>query len=226
MHQCSVCNDHDLCVSVVPIFMNLSYEEQLEVNKLAKTRKYEKGSYLYQAGNPLNTLSIIHAGSIKISRYSVDGNEQIIHILKPGDFIGESSFLTNETTNDYAIALSDVEVCQIDGNKFKEHIKDKPNILIQILLEISKRLVKTEEKVEEITLLSADKRIVKSILSYEKDDFDLSISKGEWANELGIKFETLSRSLRTLKNEKLIDLKGQRKIIILDRNLLEDILYE
>jgi|SRR5690625_717522 len=223
---CSLHDKDNLCVSIVPIFSSLSIDEQLEVSKLAKTKKYHKNDYLYNQGDINNNLYIIHKGLVKISRYNIDGDEQIIHVLKPGDFIGEESFLSNNKTNNFAISLEDSEICVLNGDEFKEHLKDKPNILFKIIEEISLRLYNIEEKVYERNLLSSNKRIIKDILSYKTKSINLPFSKGQWANKLGMSNETLSRNLKELKDNNLITLKGHRTINIINIEKLEDILYE
>lgn len=223
---CSLHDKNNLCVSIVPIFNSLSLDEQIEVSKLAKTKSYKKDEYLYNAGVVNNNLYIIHKGLIKISRYNIDGDEQIIHVLKPGDFIGEESFLSNNITNNFAIVLEDSEICVINGEAFKKHLKDKPNILFKIIEEISSRLYDTQDKIEERNLLPANKRIIKDILSYNSNIITLPFSKAQWANQLGMSNATLSRILKKLKDNGMIDLKGQREIIVIDVVKLEDELYD
>lgn len=223
---CNFHNNKKLCVSIVPIFKNLTFDEQLEVSKHAKTKQFEKDDYLYQAGDIKNNLYIIHKGSVKITRYTYDGDEQVVRILKAGDFIGEKSFLTNKKSNEYAVVLEKSEICVIDNEDFKKHLENKPLIMFKIIEELTKRLSDLEQLVENINLLPANKRIIKSILSFNTDDINLLVSKKDWANSLGMSFETLSRNLNLLKKHKLINLIGQRNIKILDKNKLEELLNE
>lgn len=224
--NCSLHDKDNLCVSIVPIFNSLTIDEQLEVSKLAKTKRYKKNEYLFNASEYNNNLYIIHKGLVKLSRYNIDGDEQILHILKPGDFIGESSFLSNKKTNNFAIVLEDSDICVLNGIEFKKHLKEKPEILFKIIEEISSRLYDAENNIEQRNLLPTNKRIINDILSYKTKVINLPFSKKEWSNILGMSNETLSRNLKILKEENIIDLKGHRTIIIKSIEKLEDKLYE
>ena len=65
---------------------------------------------------------------------------------------------------DYAISLEDSMVCVLDGNQLKQHMMDKPEILIQIISELTNRLSDTENKLEKHNLTSVEKRIATSII--------------------------------------------------------------
>jgi CRP/FNR family transcriptional regulator len=54
----------------------------------------------------------------------------------------------------------------------------------------------------------------------------LNVSKGDFASQLGMSQETLSRRLSAWQEEGIIEQKGHRKIIIKDQHRLEDILFE
>lgn len=202
----------------------MNYQEQLEIGKIAISKTYNTGDYLFHAGDISNKLFIIHKGHIKISRYNIDGDEQIIRILGPGDFIGEKSFLSHGTLDNYAISLEKTEVCEIDSKAFKDKISLKPEILFKIMEELSKRLYHAEDKIENMNLLTVEKRVAKAILDFKLKQIVLPISKREWANELGMSSEALSRTLKIFKDQGDIELKGQRIIILLDRENLEEIL--
>ena len=101
-------------------------------------------------------------------------------------------------------------------------------IAVKLLEEMSRRLEEAENLLESISLLSVDKRIVKSLLEFagETDEVVLPISKRDLAAQLSITQETLSRKFTALQEEGLVALSGQRKIRLLDRAKLKDILDE
>ena len=70
-----------------------------------------------------------------------------------------------------------------------------------------------------------EQRIARALLtlSQGKDDFDLIMSKGELASQIGMSQESLSRKLTSMQENGIIALKGRRKIIIRNREALEGI---
>jgi len=63
-------------------------------------------------------------------------------------------------------------------------------------------------------------------LSLGRKTVNLPMSKGDFASQLGMSQETLSRRLAALQEEGVITLSGHRKIIIQDREALEALSME
>ncbi|HHT55037.1 MAG TPA: Crp/Fnr family transcriptional regulator [Acholeplasma sp.] len=213
------------CLFKVPIFSHLTEEEQKGIVKLVRVKKLKKGETLYNAGDHGSFLYVVHEGKVKISRYTEEGNEQVLRVLSTGDFAGEQALFTNNLASDFAITLEDSMVCVLDGAELKKHMLEKPEISVRIISELSKRLSESETKLESYNLDSVGKRVAQSIIKHSEgnDTFELPISKLDWASILGMSNETLSRKLSQFKKSGLIDLKGQREIIILDKDKLNEI---
>ena len=120
---------------------------------------------------------------MKISRYTEEGNEQVVRVLSTGDFAGEQALFTNNLASDFAITLEDSMVCVLDGSELKKHMIEKPEISVRIISELSKRLSESETKLESYNLDSVGKRVAQSIIknSNGRSSFELPISKLVWA---------------------------------------------
>ena len=57
---------HQLCVSKVPIFSHLNDNELEEVFSKINHKHLNKGDYLYMAGDQNESLSVLHAGKVRI----------------------------------------------------------------------------------------------------------------------------------------------------------------
>ena len=214
------------CLFKVPIFSHLTEEEQAGIVQLVRVKKLKKGDTLYNAGDEGSFLYVVHEGKVKISRYTEEGNEQVLRVLSTGDFAGDRALFTNNVADDFAITLEDSMVCVLDGSELKKHMIEKPEISVRIISELSKRLSDYETKLESYNLDSVGKRVAQSIIIYSEgnDIFELPISKQDWASILGMSSETLSRKLSQFKKDGLIDLNGQRGIIIRNKDKLNEIL--
>lgn len=218
--------EDDYCIKRVPIFSNLTIEEMDEISKIIVHKSYKKGEIIYFAGEVIDNLYIINNGKVKITKISETGKEQIIRILSMGDFIEELSIFTESLSTNNVEAVEDTTMCIVNGSNIKRIIENKPSIALKIIQELGKRLEKTEGLMESIGLYSVEQRVVQMLLEManEKNIVDLSISKKDLASYIGISQETLSRKLSYLQNQGWIEQKGQRKIIIKNRNSLENIL--
>lgn len=224
--QCSCFNGHGRnCIEIVPIFSNLNTEEMLEIAAITTDRIFEKGEMVYTAGDEGEKLYVIHTGKVKISRFTESGKEQVLRILGPGEFMGELSLFSSEPMQDYGEVIEKANMCVIDGEKLKELMGKYPSITFKVMEELSKRLDKAESLIENINHYSVEKRLSQALLELSNDNgiINLEMSKRDLASNIGMSQETLSRKLSAFQELGIIDLIGHRKIIILNKDALEEI---
>lgn len=213
------------CIERVPIFSNLTYEEMMEVARITIDKTYEKGELIYMSGDKGEKLYVIHTGRVKITRITSSGKEQVIRVLGPGEFMGELSLFSPIPLTDNSEALSKTVVCMIDGDKLKSLMVKHPGIAFKVMEELSKRLEKAEDLIENISLQGVEKRLADTLIQMadEKGRITLDMSKRDFASHLGMSQETLSRRLTIFQDAGFIELIGHRRINILDMEALEDI---
>lgn len=225
-HECNHTSEGHSCIAIVPIFNSLTPEEMDEIATITDAQTFDKGDLVYMAGDKVGKLYVLHTGSIKISRINLNGKEQVIRIVGPGDFFGELSLFTSSTSTDNGEVLEKSTMCVIENTKLKELMKKYPAISFKIMEELSRRLENAESLIENINLNSVEERLAQALLnlSKDKDVVLLNTTKGNFASQIGMSQETLSRKLTAFQDSGFIELQGQRKIKILDREGLEDIL--
>ncbi len=217
-------NNHSDCIHSVPIFSNLTHEEMLEVAHITQARTFEKSEMVYMVGEKGGKLYVLHTGKVKISRYSTSGKEQVIRIVESGEFLGELSLFSSLPLTDNAEAIENSTMCIIDGGKLKELMKKYTSIAFKVMDELSKRLEKAENLIESISLSSVEQRLSQTLLSMAQGkQVILNMTKGNFASQLGMSQETLSRKLAALEEKGLIKQKSNRVITIVNREGLETI---
>lgn len=233
MHQPSDHNNSNhYCISQVPIFCHLTPDEMAAVDKVTKSKKYHKGDMIFLSGEPLENLFIINKGTVKISRITETGKEQILRILQPGDFFGELSLFGQTSLTNNAEALEHTEICFINKIDIEKLILQLPNIALKILAEFTNRLEMAESLIEQLGLHDVEQRVAGILLQLAAKEeriknkpleISLSMSKRDLASLIGTTQETLSRKLSSFQDNGWIELKGQRQIIILDEDSLRQI---
>lgn len=213
------------CITLVPIFHNLTTEETFEVAQITRQVVVQKGAMIYAMDDEVDSLFVVHSGRVKIYRLSDTGKEQVLRVLRSGDFLGELALFNHSPMSDYAEALEESSMCVIDGTALKELMRKYPSIAFKILEELSKRLDKTEQLLEEISLHSVERRLAQALLdlSVGVTEVELEMSKRDWASQIGMTGETLSRKLTAFQDRGFIEQIGQRRILIKDRDGLEGV---
>ncbi|MGX7105252.1 MULTISPECIES: Crp/Fnr family transcriptional regulator [Globicatella] len=207
----------------VPIFNHLESDSLALIHQKIHAVEFKKGEYLFRAEEPTNTLYIIQSGAVRLFHLLESGKEQLIRILKPGDFIGEWSLFSQDSQyEDYAYALVDTKVCQLYANDFKEVLLSYPAVSLKILEEMSRRLQASEKMTSRVANESVGMRLVNYLLgqlpgqSSDANLINLELSRKELAAFLGTTPETISRKFKELESLNIIKSLSPRKIKIIN----------
>lgn len=89
----------------ISLFKDLTNDELKKVSKLIKEKTFGKGEVILEEGSPQQGLHIIVTGKVGISRKTMDGNKQVLAVLKKNGFLGELSCLDGRSHSATAEAL-------------------------------------------------------------------------------------------------------------------------
>ena len=210
---CSQCSLLELCLP-----KGLSSEE-LECFEQAVSPKKPvgKSEYLYRAGEEMTALYTVKTGAFKANIDSEDGQENIVGFYLPGELVGLDGIPSGEYQCD-VIALGDAHVCQLLYHDFQQ-ISGQLPILHEEILAISSNNMTTAQKmlfyigkrpVEErlaMFLISLSQRFGARGLSELR--FQLSMSRHDIANYLGMAPETISRQFKKMQDHGLISIDNR-----------------
>ena len=210
----------------VPLFQGLSREQQWEVAEVARPVQVARGECLYGAGDDVSQLMVVHTGRLKISRVSHDGREQIVRVLEPGDFVGESAFLTGERPDHFATALERGSMCVFRHRDLERLVTAHPSIGLRMLQGVSRRLSETEERLAAVTSVDVGARVARYLVELPATReggvavVRLPLAKKDIASLLDTTPESLSRQLTRLQESGVITQEGSRTVRLLDERRL------
>lgn len=216
----------------VPIFSSL---EKDEMDKLASNMNhitFNKGAILCTEGEESPKLFILSSGSVKLSKLTADGKEQIIHILKEGEFFGESNlFEKGYISNFTATVLEKTNICIMSKNNFDEVLAKNPSISFKIISQLNKRLSEAENIAVNLATNDIHFRIANMLIEFSEKYgirstegiiIRLPIGREGMGNYCGITRETISRKLPLFENIGAIKLKGNKTIIVKNFDKLKE----
>ena len=214
------------CVAIVPLFQGLSPEEQDEVATHARPIRRMRGEAIHRPGDDVSHLLVVHKGRVKISHLAPNGHEQLLRVLEPGDFIGETAFVTGSRPDDWATALVDVELCSFDHSDLGALVAQYPDIAVRMLHTVTSRLDAAERLIADLTSADVESRLAGYLMGLPANHQDgrlvvrLPLAKKDIASLLGTTPETLSRKLAAFTDAGLITVRG-RDVAITDPAGLE-----
>lgn len=213
-------------ISNVMLFRGLPEAQVGKLARIAETRVYKRGELIFSDGDAANGLYMLFTGRIKVFKLSLEGKEQILHIIGPGEPFGEVALFLGAPFPAYAEALEESKAVYFPRAAFVDLIKQDPYLAMNMLAVLSQRLKYFTRLIEDLSLKEVPQRFASYLLygdeEGEKAYVHLNIAKGQLASLLGTIPETLSRILGKMVSEGFIKVQG-RKITILDRNTLEAI---
>lgn len=102
--------------------------------------RFSDGAVIFREGAGAADLFLIRAGTVRITRRSVAG-EQVIAELGPGDFFGEMAMFDPGPRSATAVAVGDVELEAVDRPSFLAAM-DEPEVQA-MLAEMARRIRET-----------------------------------------------------------------------------------
>lgn len=214
-------SSHAGCVSLVPIFNHLDQESMNKIASKANTKQLKRGEYLYQAMDKDDSIYIVHRGQVRIFRLAESGKEQLIRVLNPGDFTGESTIFSEGTYHDhFAEATKKTSICAIHRENLQELLDDYPEISMKILQSMSDRLQQSEKQTASVAIEQVTNRIIYYLEDLAEPHMEdevtvkLPMTRKDIASYLGTTPETLSRKFKELEEEDLINQLPKNKIYI------------
>lgn len=204
------------CLKHVPVFANLDEKMLIEISKIISAKDYKANDVIYHEGDLIESLGIIHRGSVKLTKSNEDGKERIISILLLGDYFGESSLLVSQKNEFEVVALEDTTIHHIKLDNFRKLMLTHQDMTLSMLQSLIDQIANRDRAVVNESLIPAYDRVYDALLHYS--DFDglvnLPISKKDLANSLGITPETFSRSLNILEKDHRIKRVKQDIIVM------------
>lgn len=228
---CCTCN-HKYCAKKVSLFSSLSDKDLNKVVSLVTQRSFHKGDTIFSEGEIFDKLFIINSGSMKVYKYTKDGKEQILYILKEGEFLGDLNLLKKDTFSFSATALENTNICIIHKDDFDTLMNSNPNISIKVLEYAHDRITSLENLVQTLTTKDVEVRLATLLLNLSKTfgikttkgiEITLSLTREDMANFIGVTRETISRKLSHFQNENIIEIFDNKLILIKDMNALKEL---
>ena len=191
-----------------------------------KRRIVHGGDTVYQAGDPLEHLFIIHSGFFKTMNLSPDGREQMVGMHFKGDWLGFDGIAEGQFGCD-AVAMDTGEVWAIRYDALLAACAKVPTLMAIVHSAMSREITRDRESMMSLCTLTADARVA-DFLHYwadaleqrglRSDQITLRMTRAEIGNYLGMKLETVSRAFARLARDQLIGFcdRGRRDVRIPD----------
>lgn len=177
-------------------------------------RKVQAKQYVFRAGQPRQSLFLVHAGFFKTCLISEDGREKITGFRLRGDLLGLDALDMPVYTCD-AIALDVGEVWELPYASLTESLPEFHQRITSIL---AGEIRRDWSWMLALATLSAEQRVATFLLDlagrmealgFSARRLTLRMTRAEIGNFLSLKLETVTRALSRLQAQGLIGVEGR-----------------
>lgn len=210
-----------------PLFAGLSDSDRRDLLDIAFEKRLPRNAALFQEGDSANGFYLVLSGKVKVFKISPDGKEHILHIFGTGEPVGEVPVFSGSNFPASASTLEESRLLYFPRVRFLDLASRKPQILLNMLATLSRRLRAFTQKIEGLSLKEVAGRLAGLLLDLPEESQNpgvvrLPITKGQVASQIGTTPETLSRTFRKLARLGLLRVDRNR-IHIRDRQALENL---
>jgi CRP/FNR family transcriptional regulator len=188
-------------------------------------RNVKKGDVVYRSGDSFRNVYAVRTGSFKTVTLLADGREQVTGFFLAGEPLGVDGISSGRYASD-AVALEDSTVCMMPFDLLELMCREVKAMQHHVHRMLSGEIVRESAIMMLLGTMTADERVATFLVDlsnrwrargYSALQFVLRMKRDEIASYLGLKLETISRTLTKLQKRGLISVNG-REIRILDRD--------
>ncbi|WP_428732822.1 Crp/Fnr family transcriptional regulator [Sulfurimonas sp.] len=210
-------------IKKLSFFDSLSDEELNIISNISKITTYPKNSILYYENDINNKIFFLVSGLLKVYKIDKFENEIFLYHIHKNSLISELTTLLDDSIHCFSNAefIEESVVLEVDFSEFKKEFLSKFTLVNEFIHEI---LLKTQQLhcvVNRELVFDATAKVAYTL----QNDLEMfnTLKRHEISFMLHIQPETLSRVLKKLKRNNIIDSENT-DIVILDKEKLNSII--
>jgi CRP/FNR family transcriptional regulator len=206
----------------VPFFRELPGEVIDALRRGGTVRHFARGEPLFARGEAARGLFVVIEGSVRVYQVGDTGREHVLTVEGPGCSVAELPLFDGGPYPAYAEAAEESRVFTLGRERFRELLRERPELAEQVIRALSERLRRLVQTVEGLALKEVRQRVAALLLQWTEahgTEFALPFTIEQIAGQLGSAREVISRALHGFAHDGLIELEG-RRVKILDAKAL------
>ena len=132
-----------------PIFSELTKRDLNALAQTARRRRYAAGEVIIKEGRDAIGCFIVASGEVEVVKGLDSPDQEVLATLSPGDFFGEMAIIDDGPRSATVRAIKDTECIAITRWDFMAEVRTHPDIAIQMLPVLVKRIRAAEGESQE-----------------------------------------------------------------------------
>ncbi len=208
----------------------LDGEEERVISDNFQIKNFKKNEVIYSEGEEPKQLMFLIKGKVKVFKKGNGDRNQIIRLVRPGQYFGYRAYFANENYVTSGAAIETTQIGFLPMSLVEEHIRRNNDLAIFFIRTLANNLGQSDTRTVNLTQKHIRGRLAESLMvlhdnyGYEPDSTTLNIylSREDLANLSNMTTSNAIRTLTSFAAEQLITVDG-RKIKILKEEELRRI---
>ena len=224
--SCKNCSLVELCL---PRGLDNSDLSTLD-DVIQQRRLVQKNENIFSQGEKSGCIYAVRSGSVKTYTTAKNGEDQILGFHLPGEILGLDG-MDNHIHSCSGTALATSTICELPICDLNVLCVKIPGLQQQLLSLISNEITKDHTMLMLLARRNAEQKLATFFINlsdrfkergYSANEFDLTMSRYDIGNYLGLADETVSRLISKFKENNIIN-AVRKKITIIDHEKLCEI---
>jgi CRP-like cAMP-binding protein len=200
------------------LFRNLPAEAVERLAAGSSVVRAPSGTTLFSRGNACTGVHVIVYGLVKLAVTSRAGSEKVIDLLGPGQSLGESFIFCDRPHIGFAETVTDSLLVLVGKATLLREVEHTSALAANMLSRLAERVQRYAADLEADALAGGAGRLAAFLLTQTGREepaagtfeVELPVCKTVLASRLSVTREHLSRLLRQLSEQRLIEVRGRQ----------------
>ena len=205
--SCKNCSLSELCLP-----RGLSDADIAEFESIVSPKRpLSRGETLYRSGDNTQSLYAVKSGALKSVINTPDGEEQIVGFHMPGEIVGLDGIDDSHSCS--VVSLERSSVCELPLKEMDKLTAAIPSLNRELHAVMRREISQDQSMLLLLAQRTAENRLATFLLSisqrlgsrgFSETEFDLSMSRHDIANYLGLAAETVSRLIARFQDSGIL----------------------
>lgn len=215
--SCRSCRLRKICL---PAGLNDTETKKFETI-VQQPRPLQRSQKIFRQGDPFESIYIVRSGTILTYISTGSGEQQVISFNFPGEIVGLNG-ISNDKFTSTAETIDVSSLCEITFSNLENMSAQIKSLQHHLNRVMSNELLIDQQLLVQISKTNAERRVASFLLNlsdrmhargFSAVEFNLSMSRVDIGNYLGLAVETVSRQFTHFQDQGIISVSRKRVMI-------------
>lgn len=201
--------------------------EDLWSAQVKQVKQFKAHEHLFYEGDDRDCFYVVESGWVKLYRTLIDGQRQVVGFANAGSILGLEC---DDTHVNGCETITPVTIRAIAGKSLRDICQRDPQLAEQLLRQVGRQLGAAQGQLAAVGAQSAEQKLATFLLSVadlcdatSDGEFDLPMRRGDMAEFLGLRLETVSRKMSEFQRRGWIQMTSLYHCRIARRHMLQEL---